>query len=206
MSSAAPNDEPNGFGPHLRRTFLAGLFAVAPIAVTVYLIYLGETQTRIITEKLFGRYIPVLGAVLIIIGVYLAGLFVTNVIGKWFVGLLDKCLDRVPLLREAYRAWKQVSFATGGGEGMYAKVVLAPAQDGKQRVMAFTDGVPLPADDGEDYICVFVPNTPNPVVGQLRFVPAAQIIHVDISVEDAFKTLISTGNFLPPLTSGSADR
>lgn len=86
---------------------------------------------------------------------------------------------------------------------MYAKVVLVPAQDGTQRVVAFTDGVPLPADDGESYVCVFVPNTPNPVAGQLRFVPVSQIIHVDISVEDAFKMLISTGNFLPPLTTGN---
>ncbi|MEM6315110.1 MAG: DUF502 domain-containing protein [Planctomycetota bacterium] len=203
MTESTATPESRGFGAHLRRTFLAGLFAVAPIAVTIYLIIWGESATRVITEQIFGRYIPVLGAVLIIVGIYLAGLFVTNVVGKWFVSLVDKCLDRVPLLREAYRAWKQVSFATGGGEGMYAKVVLAPAEDGNQRVMAFTDGVPLPADDGTSYICVFVPNTPNPVVGQLRFVPADQIIHVDITVEDAFKTLISTGNFLPPLKSSS---
>ena len=191
----APTSD-RGPAAHLRRTMLAGLFAVLPVGVTIYLAVLVETQTQVVTRLLFGRPIPVLGLLIVVAGVYLVGLFVTNVVGRWVVAVLDRVLERVPLLREAYRAWKQVSFAAGGGEGMYARVALVPVEGATgQRQMGFTDGE---LQEG-NLVCVFLPATPNPVVGRLVFVPAADVAYLAVSVEEAFKMLISTGNYVPPL-------
>ena len=188
---------------HFRRTLLAGLFAVLPVAATVYLAVLVENQTRAITVALFGRYVPLLGVVLIVIATYLIGLLLGLAVGKFFVRVLDRVLHRLPLLGEVYKAWKQVSFAPGGGEGMYSKVVLVPTEAAGQRMMGFSDLETRESDAGP-MVCVFLPATPNPVVGRLLFVPAAEVVALDLSVEEAFKMLISTGNYVPPLTTAGA--
>ena len=184
-------------GGHLRATFLAGLFAVLPIAATVYLLVQVELIFRSAMIWLLGWWVPLLGPVVVVALIYLAGLAVTNFVGQWFVGLLDRLLSRVPFVREAYLAWRQISYSPGGGEGMFAKVALVPAGDaGPARAMGFTDGV-ASAETG--LVCVFVPNTPNCVVGRLLFVPESAVVYLDVAVEEAFKALISTGNYLPPM-------
>ena len=109
------------------------------------------------------------------------------------MNLLDKLLSRLPLLKELYQAWKQVVVTPGGGEGMYAKVVLVPLEGGQ--MLAFTSGQPVEGD--AQTWCVFVPNTPNPVMGRLYFVPRACCRELDITAEEAFKFLISTANYIP---------
>jgi uncharacterized membrane protein len=109
--------------------------------------------------------------------------------------MIDWILLHVPVLRELYRAWKQVALTPGGKEGMYAKVVLVPVE-GQNKMLGFTSGDPVPGDAGT--CCVFVPNSPNPVLGRLYFVPRDRCQVLDISAEEAFKCLISTGNYIPP--------
>jgi uncharacterized membrane protein len=54
-------------------------------------------------------------------------------------------------------------------------------------------------ESAEPMYCVFVPNSPNPITGRLYFVPAELCTFTDISVEEAFKVILSTGNYVPPL-------
>src|SRR5688500_7470693 len=115
--------------------------------------------------------------------------------GKWFIGLIDKALSRVPGFRQLYAAWKQVALTPGGGEGMFAQVVLLADATGATRVLGFTSGQPVGADGRT--ICVFVPNAPNPLQGRLFFVDRARCEVLNMSVEDAFKLILSTGNYVP---------
>ena len=182
---------------HLRNTFLAGIFAAIPLAVTIFIVWYVEHSTR----QLFGLKIPFVGIVLAIVGIYLLGLAVSSLIGRLFLKSLDWLLMHVPVLRDLYRAWKQVALTPGGKEGMYARVVLVPIE-GQTRMLGFTSGDPLPGDASS--CCVFVPNSPNPVLGRLYFVPRERCQFLDISVEEAFKCLISTGNYIPPqVTAGT---
>ncbi len=190
---------------HLRRTLLAGLFAVLPLAVTVYVVVQVEQQLRLVMGRVLGEFLPpwllaLVALVLIVSVVYTVGLLVTNVVGQWFLRQFDKVLSKVPVLRELYVAWRQVSYAPGGGEGMFAKVALVPCDGaGPARVLGLSDGV-VRADD---LVAIFVPNTPNVVTGRLLFVPADRVTYLDVPVEDVFKALISTGNFLPELRTSS---
>jgi len=79
--------------------------------------------------------------------------------------------------------------------GIAAMVVLIPSDNLGMQMMGFTSGDAVPGD--RDKWCVFVPGTPNPVVGRLYFVPRERCRVLDISVEEAFKFLISTGNYIP---------
>ena len=51
---------------------------------------------------------------------------------------------------------------------------------------------------GHDFTYVFVPTTPNPTSGFLLLVNKEEIFHLDVSVGDGMKMLISGGAVAPP--------
>lgn len=176
---------------HLRNTFLAGAFAVMPIAATAFIIWYVESTTR----RLFGAQTPFAALLLALAAVYVLGLVVRSIVGKVLIGWVDRVLSRIPLLRDVYEAWKHVSVTPGGKEGIFARAVLIGADTGG-RVLGFSSGEPLEGDP--DTFCVFVPNAPNPVGGRLLFVARRECLFLDVSMEEAFKSILSTGNYVPP--------
>jgi uncharacterized membrane protein len=181
---------------HFRNTFLTGIFAAIPLAVTVIVIVYVEGATRRPLRDYLNINIPFIGVVLAIALIYLLGLVVNSLVGKWVLGTADRILLRVPLLKDLYQAWKQVTITPGGKEGMFAKVVLVPVENKGTRAVGFTSGDPIPDDAAT--CCVFVPGLPNPISGRLYFVPRRECIPLAISVEEAFKLLLSGGNYVPP--------
>jgi uncharacterized membrane protein len=183
---------------HLRNTFLAGIFSVVPVAVTVYIVWKAESATR---EILRGTPldIPFVGIVLAIVALYLSGLIVSSLIGKWVLKWIDRALSRVPGLNTLYESWKHISLTPDGTEGTFSKVVLVRSEIGLQ--LGFTSGVGIPGD--ENTWCVFIPATPNPISGRMHFIPRDQCLLIDCSTEEAFKTLISTGNYVPAAISAA---
>jgi uncharacterized membrane protein len=180
---------------HLRNTFLAGIFAAIPLGATIFVVWYVERATREPLRQLLDVNVPFLGILVAIGLIYALGLIVSSLIGRLLLRLIDALLLRVPGLRELYRAWKQVLVTPGGKEGMYAKVVLVPVE-GPAKVLGFTSGDPVPGDPST--WCVFVPNCPNPVMGRLYFVPRDRCQVLDMTAEEAFKYLVSTGNYIPP--------
>jgi uncharacterized membrane protein len=186
---------------HLRNTFLAGIFAAIPIGLTLFIIWWAESKTRPAAHYLLQRFlhvdrdIPFLGVVLAVVGIYLAGLATTSLVGKFVLRTVDRILGRVPVLKQVYGGWKQVALTPGGTEGIFSKVALIHDEFGHNVVLAFTNGKPV--EGQTEIICVFVPAAPNPVTGQLRFVRRASCQMVDISAEEAFKLILSGGNYVP---------
>jgi uncharacterized membrane protein len=177
---------------HFRNTFLAGIFAATPLAVTVVLVIWVESAVRGATKI----QTPFVGVLVALVAIYLLGLIVTSLVGKALLGVLDKLLSRVPIFKTVYQAWKQISLTAGGREGIFSRVVLVPDETGRTWVMGFTEGTPIANDPA--HICVFVPASPNPMNGRLYFVNASACRPVDISAEEAFKLLLSGGNYVPP--------
>src|SRR5688572_10689136 len=99
---------------HFRNAFLAGIFAAIPVGATAYILWYAENATRAPLRKFFNLDIPFIGIPITIIVIYLLGVAVTSIIGRFFLNLLDKLLSRLPLLKELYQAWKQVTIAPGG--------------------------------------------------------------------------------------------
>ena len=180
---------------HFRNTFLTGIFAAIPLAVTVIVIVYIEGATRRPLRDYLNINIPFVGVVLAVALIYLLGLVVNSLVGKWVLGTVDRILLRVPLLKDLYQAWKQVTITPGGKEGMFAKVVLIPVENKGTRAVGFTSGEAIPDDSAT--CCVFVPGLPNPISGRLYFVPRRECIPLGISVEEAFKLLLSGGNYVP---------
>ena len=180
---------------HLRQTFLAGILSAIPIAVTGFIVRYVDNKTRFITFALFHVEIPFLGVVIAIAAIYLCGLLATSLLGRFFLGVVDKVLSRVPILRQLYIAWKQIALTPGGTEGTFSKVVLIRDETGATHLMGFCSGRPLQGD--VNTFCVFVPAAPNPVSGRLLFVHREKCVFIDISTEEAFKVILSTGNYVP---------
>jgi uncharacterized membrane protein len=180
---------------HLRNTFLAGALAAAPIAATVFVIVYVEGLTRAAARDLLGINTPFVGVALALGLIYALGLLVNSLLGKWLLTLVDRLLLRVPVLNELYKAWKHVSVTPGGKEGVLAKVVLIPVENGRAATLGFSSGAPI---DGDPHTCcVFVPAVPNPMNGRLYFLPIADVRVLDLSVEEAFKIILSGGNYVP---------
>jgi uncharacterized membrane protein len=183
------------FQAHVRNTFLAGIFAVVPVAVTIFIIYKVNEWTKFISEYFFDRSIPFVGVIIAIAVIYLVGVLATISTGKLLIRAVDALLVRLPILRQFYIAWKQIAITPGGTEGVFSRVCLIPDETGATHLLGFTCGRPI--ENEPNTICVFVPAAPNPVNGRLYFVQREKCVMVDVSTEEAFKVVLSTGNYVP---------
>lgn len=181
----------------VRRTFVAGIFATAPLAVTAFIIWWIDAKTRGITFWLFHREIPLLGVLIALLAIYGTGMITSSLIGKFVLRIVDAVLVRLPVIRQLYTGWKQIALTPGGTEGMFSRVVLIPDETGVMKMLGFTNGRVIEADMPS--YCVFVPSAPNPVTGRLYFVQVDRCQIIDMTADEAFKIVLSTGNYVPPL-------
>ncbi len=182
------------FKRHLRNTFLTGIFSAIPLVLTAVVIWYVEKLTREPLRAITGVDTPFLGIAAAIVFIYVLGLLVNSLVGRFLLRWLDALLRRVPVLKDVYEAWRHITLTPGGKEGIYARVVLVPASGGGQ-AMAFTSGEPV--EGNPDLCCVFVPGTPNPTAGRLMFVHRDRCVDLGISAEEAFKFALSGGNYVP---------
>ena len=195
-AATIPRTMASGLQTHLRNTFLAGALAAAPIAATVVLIVYVESVTRAPIKQMLGINVPFIGVAIAVVLIYLVGLVVNSLLGKWLIRLVDALMLRVPVLNELYKAWKHVSITTSTKDGIFSKVVLIPVEGSRATTLGFSSGESIDGDPRT--CCVFVPAVPNPMNGRLYFVPLEDVRLLDLSVEEAFKIILSGGNYVPP--------
>jgi uncharacterized membrane protein len=189
---------------HLRDKLLAGALAAVPLVIIIWLAVFIEEQTRWVSERMLGgdRHFPGLGVLIVVVGLYLLGLAVTSLLGRFFLRLANWILDKVPGLNLLYRAWRDVLVVPPDRLGTFNQVVLVPSTAGQAGQLGFTSGRPLPGD--ARCICVLLPNIPNPLSGRLVIVQRDACVFLRLSMEEAFKFLFSTGNYLPVHLQGLA--
>lgn len=199
---------PKGVG-RLRRWLVAGLLVWLPVVATILvfkvlldlmdeLLFLLPNPYR--PENLLGFRIPGLGAILAVLVLLLTGILGANLIGR-MVRFYESLLNRIPLVRSVYGAFKNFAEVVfSDSTTSFKKVLLIEhprkgvysisfqTSDSAEEVQAVT---------GETVVTVFLPTTPNPTSGFLLFVPRSQVIELDMSVEEAFKMIVSLGVVLP---------
>jgi uncharacterized membrane protein len=117
---------------HLRNKLVAGTLAMTPLAIVAFLIWWLDQRTKPFVEPL-GIYFPGLGILLAIAGIYLLGVVVTSLVGRYLLLFADHGLKRIPGLRQLYQAWKDVLVTPSGKAGIFDKVVLVRSLDGVTR-------------------------------------------------------------------------
>ncbi|MDP6977295.1 MAG: DUF502 domain-containing protein [Myxococcota bacterium] len=199
----------------IRRYFVAGLLAFAPIGITFWAIAwivqrLDNLLLPQVVEWLFPgmdepiQLPPVVGALFTFVVILLAGVVVRHFFGAELVRGWERMLLRVPVARSIYAGVKQLFEAVLAGSGRttsFNTVVLIQYPRRGLWALAFTTGNTRgslqDAFPEQQMVNCFVPTTPNPTSGFYLLVPEDDIREVDMSVEDAFKVIMSAGLVTP---------
>lgn len=106
----------------------------------------------------------------------------------------EHIIQRIPVLRSIYAALEQLlrTLAQGGGQQFHRVVYLEYPRKGIW-VLAFVTGQAREPSIPEGHLNVYVPTTPNPTSGFHLIVPETEVRETDLSVEEAFRTILSLG-------------
>ena len=185
----------------LKTQFLTGIIAIIPISITIwFFIWFFNLIDNIldpITDPIFGRHIPGVGFVVVILLVYLAGVVATNIVGNRLINYAESLLKKVPIVGLIYRSVKQIidSFSVPSSTGFKHVVVVEFPMKGT-RTLGFVTNESQDKS-GERLLYLYIPTAPNPTSGFLQIVKEKDVIKIDVSVEDALKTVVSAGKVLP---------
>ncbi len=195
----------------MKKYFITGLLVLVPLFITVWvlssLIGMMDQSLLLLPESWrpkaqFGLEIPGMGALLTLLIIFVTGLIATNFFGRHVIRLWEALLARVPVVKSIYASVKQVSdtlFSDSGNAFRQAVLVQFPREGAW--TIAFITGHPggdVANHLQGDYVSVYVPTTPNPTGGYFLMIARAEVIDLDMSVDEALKYIISMGVVAPP--------
>ncbi len=130
------------------------------------------------------------------------GYLASGFLGRSAIATFDRLLVRVPVVRAVYPHAKQlVSFFLSEKRPEFESVVAIPYPSEGLWSLAFMTSTGLStlheALEGE-YVAVYIPSSPLPMTGYTIFVEASRLIPIPITVEEAFRTVVSAGVLIPP--------
>ncbi|WP_417598305.1 DUF502 domain-containing protein [Pararhodobacter oceanensis] len=211
--SQPPRPQRRGFLAGLRSSFLTGLVIVSPAVLTIWLIttvveffdsrVLPLIPQRIIPSAVTVPDVPGLGVAVFLIFTLVVGWLAKGYIGRSLIQWSEDIVARMPVVRSVYNGLKQIAetvFAQSNTSFKKACLVEYPRRGIWAMAFISTDTrgeVASKAGNGAGMVSVFLPTTPNPTSGFLLFVPAADVIELDMSVEEAAKLVISAGLVVP---------
>jgi len=202
----------------VKKYLLTGLLVWVPLGITVWVlkVTIGMLDQSLLLlpeqwrpDVLLGVHIPGLGVILTVLVLLGTGLIVRNVLGQQLLRVWEGILRHIPFVSAIYNSVKQVSDTLLSGEGnAFGKVLLVRYPHVEAWSLAFQTTVPggVLQQLGDEYVGVFIPTTPSPVNGFYFFVRKADTIELDVSVDVAFKSIISMGVVADPeiVVSGTA--
>ena len=186
----------------LQRTLLTGLFIVAPISLSLFLVlWLVALVDGLLAPLagLIGRPVPGLGLVVALGLVFAAGVLGSNLVGQHLLELAEELLLKIPLFNWVYKTVKQMSEVfSPSGKSNFKSVVLVEYPRPGVYSMGFVTNQ-LTAEIGgksQALVCVYVP-TNHMYIGDSVLVPADKIITTKLSQQEGIQTAISAGASLP---------
>ena len=214
----------------LRTSFLTGIVVIAPVALTLWLIWsvIGwfdgfvlpfvpdAYRPEQILNTIFGYDLKLnirgVGVVVFLVFATLVGWLAKGLIGRSFIKYAENLVNRMPVVRSFYSGIKQIAETVFAQQersfekacmieyprkGIWAIGFISTTAKGEIAERNSSKG-PM--------VSVFVPTTPNPTSGFLLFFPKADIVELDMSIEDAAKLVISAGLVYPPTKKTSSKR
>lgn len=203
----------------IKNDLIAGLLVIIPLATTIWLTFTIASWvinflTRIPKQlNPFEGLHPILtnllnllvGLTVPLVFILLIGLMARNIAGKWLLDVGERLLQAIPLAGSVYKTLKQIlETLLRDSHSKFRRVVMIEYPRTGMWTMGFVTGSlsgemqsHLPA---QPMLNIFIPTTPNPTSGWYAVVPEEDVINLSISIEDAFKVLIS-GGIVTPKTS-----
>ena len=199
----------------LRSWFFTGLLVTAPVLLTLYITWLVvdvlDSQVinllpsswrdfSILSVPLFGQ-IPGFGLLIGVVIITLIGAIAAGFLGRWIIKLGEKILNKMPVVRSIYSAFKQIlETVLASQSDAFRDVVLVQYPREGLWVIGFVTGATkgeVQDSIPETTVNVFIPTTPNPTSGFLLFCPKEELVYLKMSVEQALKLVVSGGIVTP---------
>ncbi|HLB59328.1 MAG TPA: DUF502 domain-containing protein [Bdellovibrionota bacterium] len=210
------------FKTWLRQSLVTGLLALLPVSITVWILLaifrwadrmmysVIDALVPWLNPKLYIHFtlpiigtevegIPALGIVLLFLILILIGVLTRTLFAKFMMRWFEHLVKKIPLVRNVYFALRQVmkTIAEPGAK-QFRKVILVEfPRKGLYSIGFVTGAPPKVFGQEEKMLSIFVPTTPNPTTGFYMMVSEKDTIPVDLSIEDAFKMIISAGVLTP---------
>jgi len=199
-------------GKKLKKYFLTGLVVLGPLGMTVLVVQwvVGVMERLILNllpdalqpSTLFGRYIPGFGVIGTLLLVLLVGMLTTNFLGRTLVAWSERLMGKIPLIKGIYGLFRQVTDTLlSKDKGGFRKVVLVEYPRRGLWSIGFITGI----SEGElqqvtphRLINVFLPTAPLPTSGFYVLVPEEDVLELQMSIDEAFKLVVSGGMVNPP--------
>ena len=205
------------FKQDLKNDLIAGLVVVIPLATTIWLtITVANWVIRFLT--LFPKQLnpftglnPILLNLLnLVVGfavplfcILLIGLMARNIAGRWLLDLGERIVQSIPLAGAVYKTLQQLlQTLFQDSKSRFRRVILVEYPRRGVWAIAFVTGAMAVAQPATaKMLSVFIPTTPNPTSGWYALVPENDVINLNVSIEDAFKILLSGGIVGPNLAA-----
>ena len=194
----------------VRNYLIAGLLIWIPITVTVWVV---RFVARILDQSLLllppswrpeaivGAYVPGVGIALSLLLLFLTGVLVRNFFGRQIVAGAESLMRRIPVIGAVYSGAKTFSetVLTDQGKSFKQVVMVEFPRKGVFSIGFITSDnlEEAQAKTAQDVTCVFVPTTPNPTTGFIILVPRDEVVRMDMTVDEAFKMLLTLGVVVP---------
>jgi uncharacterized membrane protein len=208
----APRAQKAPLMQRLRNDFLTGLVILAPVTLTLWVVWTAVTfiDARIVPlvpavynpSTYIGYDIAGFGVIVFLIVTTIVGALAKGYIGRRFIRWGESVVDRTPIVRSIYNAVKQIfeTVFSGNSASFSQACLIEYPRKGVWGVgfLARETASELPDKTGRRLYAVFVPTTPNPTSGFLIYVPVEDVVILDMSIEEAAKMIISGGLVEPP--------
>lgn len=183
---------------HIRTFVFRGLLAVVPLALCYLVVrFLYLTIDRRIAgpiEAVAGFRIPGLGIILVLVVLYLLGLAASNWLGKQVFGVIERVMERIPLVKSVYHVGRQFGTALSLPEKQaFKRAVLVEHFKPGVHSIAFVTGESVDRATGEKLYRLFIPTAPNPTTGFMVIVPQDRVRDLPWTVQEAMNAVISGG-------------
>ncbi|HBQ21178.1 MAG: hypothetical protein A2Z91_00485 [Deltaproteobacteria bacterium GWA2_38_16] len=200
------------FKDFLKTNFLTGFLILVPIGATYTLISIiirkSDEVIRLLPHMLrpetyLGFPIPGLGLLLTFILIIFIGVLGRVYFGKFLIQMGENIIHKIPFISGFYAAMKQLMdtmFASSSKGGDNRKVVMVEFPRKGLYSIGFVTSVAkgeTQAKTAATVVNVFVPTTPNPTSGFFFMVPQEDITPLNMSIEEAFKLIVSGGIVSP---------
>ncbi len=212
-----------GMLARLRASFLTGLVVIAPVGLTIWLIWtvVGWIDGFVLPlvpevyhpDRMLQDYLGLdqsvqinvrgLGVVIFLLFTIIVGWMAKGIMGRSLIRFAEGLVERTPVVRSIYSGIKQISetiFAQSERSFETACLIEYPRRGIWALGFISTTAkgeVAAKTDPSDEMISIFLPTTPNPTSGFLLFFPRKDVIELDMTVEDAAKLVISAGLVYP---------
>lgn len=202
----------------LRATFISGLLALLPLGLTLFILsllynlvagwlgsggFLGSLIRILLGREMPEVLINILSLLIILAIILIVGMVIRLYLGRLAYHYFERMMLAIPVLRKLYSTVKQITDAVFNRDlSAFKRVALVEYPSKGLYMIGFVTNTSVPGVEevvGEKMVSIFIMAPPNPITGIWLIVPEKDVIYLDhITVEEAFRMMMSVGISIPP--------